>query len=240
MRWFSSRACCGAGPLITKLIDWRWPGARASGVARTRLIDDLLAQALASQIEQVVILGAGYDCRAYRLPLLVQARVFEVDQASTLTAKRQRLGQVLHGLPPSVSFVEVDFNQQHPEGALEAAGYRGDLRTCFIWEGVTNYLTAAAVDGTLRWIGSAAAGSRVLFTYVQRSALASATGRKRLSGLLRRCWRALDLWLRLGRAADVSGAAWPAAAQGYRFARVSGSLYAPRWPAYARISSSIM
>jgi methyltransferase (TIGR00027 family) len=133
-----------------------------------------------------VILGAGFDCRAYRMPLLVRTRVFEVDQASTLAAKRRRLGQVLPGLPPYVRFVEVDFNRQHPEDALEAAGYRGDLRTCFIWEGVTNYLTAVAVDGTLRWIGSAVAGSRVLFTYVQRSALAGTAGGKRLGGLLQR------------------------------------------------------
>ena len=44
--------------------DWRVPGARTSGAARTRLIDDWVREALAAGVEQFVILGAGFDCRA--------------------------------------------------------------------------------------------------------------------------------------------------------------------------------
>jgi len=54
------------------------------------------------------------------------------------------------------------------QGRMSAAGYDPRRRTLFIWEGVTNYLTEDAVDGTLRWCAGAAAGSTVVFTYVHR------------------------------------------------------------------------
>jgi leucine carboxyl methyltransferase len=58
----------GLGRLVPRIIDRRWPGVRSSVVARTRLIDDTIERTLAAQIERVIILGAGFDSRAYRLP----------------------------------------------------------------------------------------------------------------------------------------------------------------------------
>src|SRR5262250_473129 len=57
----------GVATFVRSYIDRRWPGVRSSVVARTRLIDDLIATALDEAIEQLVILGAGFDSRAYRL-----------------------------------------------------------------------------------------------------------------------------------------------------------------------------
>ena len=51
------------GGLVPAFIDYRWPGARSSGVARTRFIDDAVVAALNSGINQVVMLGAGFDAR---------------------------------------------------------------------------------------------------------------------------------------------------------------------------------
>jgi methyltransferase (TIGR00027 family) len=162
-------------PLMRLLIDWyidrRWPGGRSSGIARTRLIDDLLLQALQQGMEQVVILGAGYDCRAYRLPGLATLRVFEVDHPATLAAKRQHLECVLGTLPQQVRFVAIDFNQQSLAEVLEAAGFDATRRVFFLWEGVTNYLTAQAVDATLRYMASAAPGSQIVFTYIHQGIL---------------------------------------------------------------------
>ena len=73
---------------MARFIDRRWPGARTSGVARTRLIDDAVAAALRDGIDQVLILGAGFDCRAYRLPGIERARVFEIDHPSTSAKDR--------------------------------------------------------------------------------------------------------------------------------------------------------
>src|SRR5262249_21700646 len=73
----------GGATFVCAYIDRRWPGVRSSVVARTRLIDDLLVAALDHEIEQVVILGAGFDSRAYRLPRLAAIDIFEVDHPAT-------------------------------------------------------------------------------------------------------------------------------------------------------------
>jgi methyltransferase (TIGR00027 family) len=157
--------------LIPWLIDRRWPGARSSGIARTRFIDDALRKTLQEGIEQVVILGAGFDCRAYRIPGIDRTRVYEVDRPNTLAAKRQHLKRVLGSLPQHVVFAEIDFNQQQPKDVLIASGFDPASPSCFIWEGVTNYLTKQAVDATLQFISTTAAGNQIIFTYVHQGVL---------------------------------------------------------------------
>jgi methyltransferase (TIGR00027 family) len=180
------------GAAVPMFIDGRWPGARTSGVARTRLIDDALVAALRCDVPQVVLLGAGFDARAYRLQNIGRTRVFEVDHAATQAAKRARLHARLSALPAHVRFVPVDFDRECVADALAAAGFDGARQTFFLWEGVTNYLTAAAVDATLRFVASIAAGSRLVFTYVDRRVLggdgseAAFAGVPRLRALLRR------------------------------------------------------
>jgi methyltransferase (TIGR00027 family) len=172
-----SRLPFGSSP-VAWFIDWRWPGARASGIARTQLIDDALADALRRGFGQVVILGAGFDCRAYRIPEIKRARVFEVDHPATLAVKRDLLkGMLGGGLPANVGFVEVDFNRQTLDQAMEASGFDRRARTFFIWEGVTHYLTESAVDATLRYLASAGQpGSMVLFTYIDAGVLQDPSG----------------------------------------------------------------
>lgn len=162
-----------AGAAMRAYIDRRWPGARTSAVARTRFIDDTAWTALQSGITQVVILGAGFDARAYRIPGMDRAVVFEVDHPSTSARKRRVVEQILGALPHHVRLVPIDFNATSLASAMSAAGYDSSLRTLFIWEGVTNYLTEAAVDEVLRWCATAAADSVVIFTYVHRQVLDS-------------------------------------------------------------------
>jgi methyltransferase (TIGR00027 family) len=160
-----------AGQLLCRFIDWRWPGARSSGVARTRYIDDILVGALSGGIGQVVLLGAGFDCRAYRIPQMLSARVFEVDHPDTSRIKQARIRAVLGEFPSHVTFVAMDFNRENLGLALQDAGFDLSRRAFFLWEGVTQYLTAEAVDETLRYAASAAAGSQILFTYVDEKVL---------------------------------------------------------------------
>lgn len=177
------------GSLVSGVMDLAWPGARSSGIARTRLIDDLLGSALEEGVEQVVILGAGFDCRAYRVRGIDRGRVFEVDHPDTLAEKQRRLLWVLSSIPRHVWFVASDFNQQGLERAMVAAGYGLARSTCFIWEGVTNYLTESAIDVAFRWFAAAAPGSHVIFTYVDRRVLtdpAAFEGTKRLLRTMRR------------------------------------------------------
>ena len=145
--------------LIERYADRRAPGARTSVIARTAYIDDAVRGAVATGVDQVVILGAGFDCRAHRMPELRGAAVFEVDQADTQAAKRAKL-------PGGVHYVAVDFLRDDVGQVLEAAGWDPRRRSVFIWEGVTPYLTEPAVIGMLRWIATTAAGTSVVFTYV--------------------------------------------------------------------------
>lgn len=160
------------GAAVRTYIDYRWPGARTSAVARTRFIDDAVDDAMRTGADQVVILGAGFDARAYRLPSLKSVPVFEVDHPATSAAKRAAVEAALGSMPPRVRLVAVDFNQGSAEAALVAAGCDFGRRTMLLWEGVTNYLSAAAVDATLRWCATLAPGSEVLFTYVHAGVLA--------------------------------------------------------------------
>lgn len=160
------------GRAVPYFIDQWGPGARASGVARTRLIDDHLTCALEKGIEQVVILGSGFDSRAYRIPKIDHVRVFEVDQPRTLLVKKAKVKKVLGVLPKGVAFVESDLNIQRLEKTLVQAGFDLTRPAFFIWEGVTNYLTEHAVDLTIRFISTTAPGSFLLFTYIHKQAIA--------------------------------------------------------------------
>ena len=143
---------------------------------RTRSLDDLMLAFVRAGGRQVVLLGAGFDCRAHRLPSLAAARVFEVDHPDTLAAKRARLAALDAGsVDGRVTYAGADLNRQALDAVLTAAGVDRAARTFFIWEGVTNYLTATAVDATLRAVAGWAPGSLLLFTYVHRGVIDGST-----------------------------------------------------------------
>jgi methyltransferase (TIGR00027 family) len=154
-----------------RYIDRHWPGVRTSVVARTVLIDEAITTSITEALRQLVILGAGFDTRAHRLPALEGLSVFEVDHPDTQAAKRRVLRRARQKEPENVCYVPSDFNQSQLGEAMAAAGYRGDEPTIFLWEGVTNYLTEPAVDTTLRWCARAAAGSLLIFTYIHLDVL---------------------------------------------------------------------
>jgi methyltransferase (TIGR00027 family) len=136
-------------------------------LARTRVIDDAVEDALRDGARQLVILGAGYDTRAYRLSeRLRRVTVFEVDFPPTQELKKARVRQVIGSIPKNVVFVAMDFTKEDLGTVLRRAGYRSGAKTLFIWEGVSFYLPAAAVEGTLRFVAhNSAPGSIIVFDY---------------------------------------------------------------------------
>lgn len=158
--------------------EWRGPGVLGFLVARERYIDERLAAAISGGVRQVVILGAGYDARAYRFQdLLRGVQVFEVDHPATLARKVARLKAILGQLPAGVQYVSVEFNSQSLEERLPACGYDPSAKTLFIWQGVTYYLTEAAIDSTLAFVRHhSGSGSSIVFDYIDRSIL-ERTGR---------------------------------------------------------------
>lgn len=153
---------------LVRYADARAPGARTSAIARTAFLDDAVRAALRRGTKQIVVLGAGFDCRAHRLPELADARVFEVDRAETQEWKRARLADTR---APGVRYVAVDFLRDDVATSLSAAGWRADEPTFVLWEGVTNYLTEPAVAAVLAWVGSTAPGGAIAFTYIHRGAI---------------------------------------------------------------------
>jgi methyltransferase (TIGR00027 family) len=135
---------------------------------RTRAIDDALRESLAAGVRQLVVLGAGLDGRAYRMDELGDAAVFEVDHPSTQRDKRERLRAArIEPKAREVRLVPVDFERDDLGASLAREGFSADRPSFWIWEGVTVYLTRAAIAGTLLAVGAASApGSRIALTYV--------------------------------------------------------------------------
>jgi methyltransferase (TIGR00027 family) len=138
---------------------------------RTRLIDDVLLTFLQEGGDQVLLLGAGFDCRAARFAgLLGGARVFEIDHPATQRVKRERLED-----PPAVTYLPWDFEARalgELPAALAALGHDARRPTLTIWEGVTMYLTEPAIDASVRAVAALSApGSPFVFTYMDRAAL---------------------------------------------------------------------
>jgi methyltransferase (TIGR00027 family) len=165
----SRNRICAA--LLCKYIDFRWPGSRTSLIARTRLIDNYVAAAVANGIQQIVLLGAGFDSRAYRIAGAERARFFEVDHPNTSRVKKAHITRALGALPHYVKYVTVDFQRDRLPESLRGAGFNPLERSLFVWEGVSNYLTEDAVRSTLSYIGSLSQGTALAFTYVDRAVL---------------------------------------------------------------------
>ncbi len=152
------------------------PGANAYILLRERYIDDFLKGELGPGLKQVVILGAGYDTRAYRIPGIEKTRVFEVDERATQNRKKELLVKVVNPVPTFVSFVPVNFNTESLGAALHGAGYDENAKTAFIWQGVTYFLTSEGVDKTLAFIaGKSGEGSTVVFDYMYNETLRDET-----------------------------------------------------------------
>jgi methyltransferase (TIGR00027 family) len=133
-------------PKLRRVAEESDPGAYGFMVARMLYMDDVVRQEAAKKLDQLVILGAGYDTRAYRMQAdLGGAKVFEVDLPATSRDKRSRLKKVLKSVPSEVSYVEVDFNRQELFDRLARHGYDASARTLFVLSGVSMYLPESSV-----------------------------------------------------------------------------------------------
>ena len=135
---------------------------------RSEFFDRLLNEAIdpngPAPVKQVVILGAGWDTRAWGMLRDADVRIFEVDMPPTQAAKRAALDAA--DLPQDrVTFVETDFVEKTWLQALTEQGFDPALPTFFLWEGVTYYLPIDAVETTLREVAQLARGSRIAFDF---------------------------------------------------------------------------
>ncbi|GAA1269578.1 class I SAM-dependent methyltransferase [Streptomyces aureus] len=146
-------------------------GVAFSIIIRTKFLDDLLEQASAAGVRQVVLLGAGMDSRAFRMDWPEGTRLFEVDTAEPLDFKASVLRQE-RAVPRCTRItVPVDLREDWP-AALAAAGHAPTLPTVWIAEGLLIYLPEDAVELLLTRIGAGSApGSRMGLTLGSRGVI---------------------------------------------------------------------
>jgi methyltransferase (TIGR00027 family) len=122
----------------------RWsPGAQEMLTLRARLVDDLAIE-MSAELEQIVILGAGFDTMALRVKgTLPRAAIFEVDHPVTQRFKQKAFANVER--PASVRFVAVDFECEDFVVKLCETGFTPVRRSLIVWLGVKCYLTPQAI-----------------------------------------------------------------------------------------------
>jgi methyltransferase (TIGR00027 family) len=165
-------------PLWIRLMSFlsdRWiPGLQEYVLTRARLVDDLTVELAAQGLEQLVILGAGFDTTIFRLQdKLHRVRVFEVDHPATQRVKIAALSQI--DMPNNARFIPVDFEKDDFVERLISSGFQPDRRSLITWMGVSYYLTSEAVAKTLRQIAVLCSpGSHLVFDYAIEAVIAGA------------------------------------------------------------------
>lgn len=159
--------------LVRLILRWRellTPGIVGGALLRYRYADDVLREASASGVRQLVLLGAGFDSTTLRRPAGDGMPTYELDLPEVLEAKRDLLAR--HGLgdAPGVARVACDLSRETVGSALGRTDFDGGAPALFNWLGVTMFLDRESVEATVRDVaGTAAHGSRLLFDYIDRS-----------------------------------------------------------------------
>lgn len=145
------------------------PGMHEHLISRTRYIDDLIEKSTFANIEQYVILGAGYDSRAHRLKLPSKLKIFEVDQSEVQELKRLRLPDNMPNRE-SITYVDIDFNHQSLKEQLINVGFDQNKSTIFTLEGVSQYISREAFDATLKEVAdlNPNSNSKIFISYVNK------------------------------------------------------------------------
>jgi len=152
------------------------PGFQNSITARVRYFDDITQRSIEEGIKQLVILGAGYDSRAYRIEGLKKIRIFEVDHPATQDVKAMKVKKIFGSLPDHVVYIPADLAAENFFQKLLGNGYDPSKKTLFLMEGLLYYLPPAAVNEMLSSIvKNSAKGSAILFDYLSKSVVDGST-----------------------------------------------------------------
>lgn len=150
-----------------------FPGVHNSLSARVRYFDDFVKKFIDEGLEQLVILGAGYDTRAYRIEgLKDKVRVFEVDHPETQRVKMGKIKDIFGSLPNHVEYVSVDLENEDFGQQLIENGYGKLQKTVFIMEGLIYYLPQKTIDEMLSCIvENSGTESAIIFDYIHDSSI---------------------------------------------------------------------
>lgn len=186
-RWLSQ--------LLLWLFDKRAPGAVEFLTIRPRLVDELAVELAAQGLEQIIILGAGFDTMSLRIREQLQGiTIFEVDHPATQAAKQTTIARFR--APANVRFVAVDFEHDDFAKKLREAEFDPARQTLISWLGVTYYLTASAVARTLVQIASLSKGdTKFVFDYMLEEVIAGTSQNREAQNKARFVARLGEPWL---------------------------------------------
>lgn len=147
-----------------------FPGAHNSLIARVRYFDDFVKSCVDDGIKQLVILGAGYDTRAYRIKGMKQVKVFEVDHPQSQKIKIKKIKEIFGSLPDHVSYVSTNIGNDDLKQKLKEHRYDKSEKTLFVMEGLIYYFSPERVDELLSFIHeNSGKDSSVIFDYFPES-----------------------------------------------------------------------
>ena len=147
-----------------------FPGLSSSIIARVRYFDDYVMKYIEDGVEQLLILGAGYDTRAYRIKELKDIKVFEVDHPSTQSFKIKKIRDIFGTIPYNVSYVSLDFEFEELGQKLFENGYESSKKTLLIMEGLIMYIPKGAVQKIFSFFTiNSGTDSSIIFDYYPES-----------------------------------------------------------------------
>lgn len=174
----------------------RWaPGSQEFLTIRPRLVDELAARLATQGLQQIVMLGAGFDTMALRLrDRLQEIEIFEIDHPATQHAKQETYQRL--GTPSNVRFVAVDFEKDDFVEKLKSSGFDASQRTLVTWLGVTYYLTASAMARALTQISSLGSfGMQLVFDYMLQEVIDGTSKNREALNKARRVAKLGEPWL---------------------------------------------
>lgn len=151
---------------ILKKMFFKAPGLYEYVISRTKFIDEIFKN-LAENVEQILILGAGFDSRAKRFSNeLKNVKIFELDALATQQAKINRFREKSIEFTPNLKFISIDFTKESLAQKLEDAGFQRNRTCLFLLEGLTYYLNQEAINNTFNLIKDySAQDSLLVFDY---------------------------------------------------------------------------
>jgi methyltransferase (TIGR00027 family) len=200
----------------------RFRGPAASNVARHRIVDDIVRDALRrNPALRIVILGAGLDTRAFRLQ---GGQWWEFDDAALVTFKEERLP--VSASPNPLTRIAIDFSREELRDYL--APLSGEREVLVVLEGVSMYLPAAALTRTALAVRDVLTGAAIVCD------LMSPAFRRRFSGGLQRELRRLGAHFAPNAthprlAMEAAGFGAKDVISIVERARQAGTLRIPRW-----------
>lgn len=165
-----------AAGVALRVFDGLWGGLHAHIVLRLRYTDDICEAAISEGIDQIVLLGAGFDTMSLRKASNA-VTIYEVDAPRTQADKRGITEELLPRQRNSRTvWVPVDFEQDELRERLLASGFDPNRRSVIIWVGVTIYLTGRAIEKTVADLAALCApGSRLLVDYIDGGVVTATT-----------------------------------------------------------------